>query len=920
MKTSRTLWLWVTGASYLSLHSLCLILSDSGVGLAGTSPWFAAAPAFALIVYGGLRFSSLVIPAFAVGALIALPAEMGLSRILWGLASALIIIAGAWICRVPLRVSQRSPGLAELGLGALLLFSASLATAGIASGMDGTPPFAVLFASHLSALLGVGLPLSLFLEAVLGVRAGLRQTHTPGFRAEGASQVLFVVLCVALARAWPASPLAGVAVLVPLLWIARSRGLPGVTLALVAYMVGRWAFMDLPDASLLMIQDLALVLFGVGLGALFEHLNLRMDALFSRNQAVERVLAGAQMGFWEWDGGQHLQVDRQWHGMVGYDDGWHDGLELTWRRLVHPEDLSQVLWLRDAHWKGHSRQFEAEYRLRCRDDSYRWVLDRGIVVDRDVTGQPLRMAGACLDIHVRKSSDLQQRSIVELMDSAADYIGAADINGNMIYANLSLMRLCNDADLSTVRRRHLTEYFPEQVAKCILTEGLPAAAAQGFWCIDTTLGSSAGKELPVSLQVVLHRDAAGEPRHISMIARDLSSRLRDESSRSEHVHRAELERRHESLHLLAGGLAHDMNNFLTAMMGNASLARAELHRESPAQVYFQRVEEAALEAARLCQLMHAFSGKASVCPLSVNLNDLLRELGPRLSSLCRLGLELKTELTGEGLGVTCDQGLVEEALLALVQNAVEASREGAGAILLRCTQQSIGATGAPKDALLCALAPGEYAVLEVTDQGEGIDPRLRDRVFEPYFTTKAGHAGLGLVRALAAAQAHGGTVYFSSTTASGCSVRMLLPLTKDAVRPRITEPEAPSNWRGAGLVLIIDDGESVRTVATAILESLGFTPLVAGSGHEGLRILRQHAGALRGVLLDLSMPDMDGEGVLSEIRRIDAGVPVLITSGLAEGDIEQRFKDKETAGFLRKPFSISSLRSAMYRMLEARRA
>jgi CheY-like chemotaxis protein len=213
------------------------------------------------------------------------------------------------------------------------------------------------------------------------------------------------------------------------------------------------------------------------------------------------------------------------------------------------------------------------------------------------------------------------------------------------------------------------------------------------------------------------------------------------------------------------------------------------------------------------------------------------------------------------------------------------------------------------------LAPGDYVFLEVNDNGCGMPPEVKGRIFEPFYTTKfAGH-GLGLAAVLGIVRSHHGAIKVYSEPGRGTTFKLLFP----AIPEGSQEPEKPGDevsiWRGTGLVLVIDDEETVRAVAARILESLGFAPLTAPDGAEGVRVFREHAGTLRLVLLDLTMPHMNGEETFRELCRINPGVPVVLMSGFTEKDTIDRFAGKELAGFIQKPFDRKRLQAKLHAVL-----
>jgi PAS domain S-box-containing protein len=575
--------------------------------------------------------------------------------------------------------------------------------------------------------------------------------------------------------------------------------------------------------------------------------------------------------------------------------------------------------VRDAHLKGHTPAYEAEYRLRTKAGGWKWVLDRGSVVERDAAGRPVRVAGALFDIAERKRAEAETLRQLHIVEGAPDYIGTADLQGNILYANPALLQLRGDPELAAARRRHLSEYHPAWAAQKILREAIPTALARGQWSGETALLDRQGCEFPVSQTVFVHRDGDGRPYAVSTIARDISRQQRAGAAALDAERTALQARKFESLGVLAGGMAHDFNNLLTAMLGNASLARSELPPASPVHRYFQQIENAALRAADLCQLLLAYSGKGPAAEAAVDLNALAEEVVPALQAEIGPNCVLECALSRPLPPANTDPVQLRQVVRHLVRNAAEAIGERRpGVIRIRTGTRRVELEFLREPYLSPGLPPGDYVFLEVSDDGGGLTPEVQAHLFEPFFTSKPGNHGLGLTAALGFARSHGGAIKAASEPERGSTFTVLLPLIAgEAARPAAHYEPAPG-WRSAGKLLVIDDEESVRAIAIRMLESLGFTPLVAGDGPEGLRLFGEHASSLRAVLLDLTMPRMDGEETYRELRRLNAEVSVILMSGFSEKDMVDRFKDQELAGFLQKPFERERLQACLHGILDAR--
>ena len=490
-----------------------------------------------------------------------------------------------------------------------------------------------------------------------------------------------------------------------------------------------------------------------------------------------------------------------------------------------------------------------------------------------------------------------------------------DLQGRTIFANGTLLRLRGHADLAAARGRPLSDLHPDWAVRLLFRDAIPAALEKGSWHGETAMLDREGREFPVSQLLLVHRDDDGQPAFLSTIIRDISRQKQAEVARMETERGMLQAQKLESLGVLAGGIAHDFNNLLTAMLGNASLARLELPENSPVHHSLGQIENAAVRAAELCKEMLAYSGRSQLTVARANLSTLVEDttqlLQVSISKKCVLKLELHQPLPA----VLADPTQLRQIVMNLVINASDAIGERSGVIrvctgVIRVDQAYLDATFLSPD-----LPAGDYVFLEVNDNGCGMTPEVKARIFEPFYTTKfAGH-GLGLAAVLGIVRAHRGTIKVYSEPGRGTTFKLLFPALNDGDPVPDKPRDDVAAWRGTGLALVVDDEETVRAVTARTLESLGFKPLTATDGAEGVRLFREHAGELRLVMLDLTMPHMDGEETYRELHRINPAVPVVLMSGFTEKDTIDRFAGKKLAGFIQKPFDRPRLQSKLREVL-----
>jgi nitrogen-specific signal transduction histidine kinase/CheY-like chemotaxis protein len=356
----------------------------------------------------------------------------------------------------------------------------------------------------------------------------------------------------------------------------------------------------------------------------------------------------------------------------------------------------------------------------------------------------------------------------------------------------------------------------------------------------------------------------------------------------------------ESLGAMAGGLAHDFNNLLTGIFSSLSLALSEVPESAPVRSSLDAIRDAAAGMTALTDQLALFAGRRPPSVETFELSGLVREIEDLLRSAAGRRTRLTFELDRSPLIVRADASQVRHAIANLIANARENLQDGAGAIVLR--------TG--------SLSP-ERAFFEVSDSGEGLSDRDLEGVFEP-FRGASGQQGSGIALPVvqSIARSHGGEAEVRSVPGKGTTFRVTLPKTEPAERAAKASARsvAAGPFRVGGAVLIVDDESVVRSGVAAMLESLGFETIEAKEGREGVDLFERNAERIVLVILDLTMPVMDGAEAFERIKAIRSTVPVVIMSGYAEREVSESFEGKRVAAFLHKPFGVDELGRAIRSM------
>ncbi|HEY5999128.1 MAG TPA: GAF domain-containing protein [bacterium] len=389
---------------------------------------------------------------------------------------------------------------------------------------------------------------------------------------------------------------------------------------------------------------------------------------------------------------------------------------------------------------------------------------------------------------------------------------------------------------------------------------------------------------------------------------DITERRRADEQRRQLEQQVLHAQKLESLGVLAGGIAHDFNNILMSVLGNAGLARLRVAPESPVAENLRQIELAAGRAADLARQMLAYSGKGTFTAEATDLNRLVEEMEQMLRVSISKKAVLRLRPARPLPAVDVDRTQIRQVLMNLVINASEAIGERSGVIAvstgcLRCNREYLRELRVDEE-----LPEGLYVTLEVADTGCGMDRGTVARIFDPFFTTKFTGRGLGMAAVLGIVRGHRGAIKVYSEPAKGTTFKVFLPAS--ASQPELlAAPQGEDGWRGRGLALLVDDEESVRAVGTEMLRELGFEVMIARDGCEALERYRERPADL--VLLDLTMPQMDGEQAFRELRALDPQARVVVSSGYNEMEIAGRFSGRGLAGFVQKPYTLETLRNAL---------
>ena len=397
----------------------------------------------------------------------------------------------------------------------------------------------------------------------------------------------------------------------------------------------------------------------------------------------------------------------------------------------------------------------------------------------------------------------------------------------------------------------------------------------------------------------------GKP-SVQVVIRNITERKQLEQERILYERKLLEAQKMESLGVLAGGIAHDFNNVLMTILGNAAIALLDLDQDSEPYQSVRAIEQSAREASELTKQMLAYSGKGNFLMQAINLNEIMHTMDTLLHSAIPKSVTLTFDLSATIPEIEGDPAQLRQIMLNLLTNAGEAIGERNGHILVKTYSQTW--TVAPPAVAVAPHVPaGTYVCFEVIDTGIGITNETREKMFDPFFSTKFTGRGLGLAVVLGIIRGHRGTIDVRSQPNRGTSIRVFLPVIKRV--EKIAHPTPPPST--STRILVVDDEPSVRWVTERVLKRLGFDVLACNDGKSAIETLQQHLNDIACVLLDLTMPIMNGEQTLKALRAIKPNLPIIMMSGYSEETASTHIKRSNLVAFLQKPFTISELQETL---------
>jgi len=649
--------------------------------------------------------------------------------------------------------------------------------------------------------------------------------------------------------------------------------------------------------------------------------------LAAREKSLQLALAAGRMGTWDWDiasgkivwGGAHEEL---W----GMEPGSFGGTYEEFETRVHPEDRANLS--ADVNRALASRgEYVCEYRVLWSDGSVRWMAGRGHGI-YDANGSAIRMTGVVHDITERRSAEAE-RAVAQaqlqasearahgILDSMFAFVGLFSLDGILLHANRAPLEAAQ-IDPAEVIGRPVIETFwinHSTHAQQQLSAAIARAARGETVREDLDVRVAGGSLIVLDTMLGPLHDPQGNIVQVVASGVDVTERRQAEAERQKLEAQLWQAQKMEALGTLAGGVAHDFNNILSAIAGNAELARQDIGGGHSAAPSIEEIRKATQRARFLVQQILAFSRKQPSERRTTALKSVVEECAAMLRATLPASVELNVNCCDDAPNVLADVTQIHQVLLNLGTNAWHALNGLAGRIGITLEVATVDERLAQQHSQLHV---GRYACLQVSDTGTGMTEPQLARIFEPFYTTKSvgQGTGLGLSVVDGIVKSHEGAICVASTLGTGSTFRLYFPAVDDA--PAESASVTPHVPRGQGQhILYVDDDEALVWLTVKMLERNGYRVTGFTQPSRALATLQADPKQFDLVVTDFTMPGTSGIQVARQLKQLDPDLPVILVSGYVTDDLKRQARETGIRRVISKPQTVSDLCEAVERELLA---
>ena len=514
------------------------------------------------------------------------------------------------------------------------------------------------------------------------------------------------------------------------------------------------------------------------------------------------------------------------------------------------------------------------------------------------------------DVSERKLADKilkeEKKFIENALNTMKDIFFVFDLEGGFLRWNKTMNVVTGYTDRE-ISLKKVTDFFREDEKERV-SEAILKGIEEGSASVEAIVVTKDNRQIPYAFNASRLSDTQNQPIGISGFGRDITEHRRLESQ-LRHAQKM------EAVGTLAGGIAHDFNNILNAILGYGNMVAETLEAGSPVKENMNEVLIAADRASELARKLLVFSRKDVVNKvMSVDINEIIRDLEKMLTRIIRESIEFNIELVDMPLTVLADAGHIEQVLINLAVNAKDAMHEG-GRLTISTGLEEVD------DDYVATYGygkPGRYCLITVTDTGQGMDAETQKKIFEPFFTTKGigKGTGLGLAICYGIIKQYGGYTNVYSEPGQGTVFKIYLPLSEETATMEKDEEAAAPVKHGNETVLVAEDDASLRKLGKIVLESFGYSVITAVDGEDAIVKFMENRERINIVMVDMIMPKKNGKEVGEAIRKVSPGVKILFASGYTMDIIKGKELVESGSDFIHKPFTPKDLLIKVREMLD----
>lgn len=621
-------------------------------------------------------------------------------------------------------------------------------------------------------------------------------------------------------------------------------------------------------------------------------------------QRLTLATSSAKIGVWDFDVVEDRLIwDDRMYELYGIKAEEFGGAYEAWKQGVHPDDLTAA----DANIQtaiAGEREFHPEFRVVWPDGQVRFIEAHAIVL-RDDTGKALRMIGVNWDITERKLAEVSLHRQALMFQNITDGVILTDPEGYIIDWNPAAEKMFGYTKAEVLGQTPGILYRDEE-SVTLTQQIIDVMTREGQWSGEITFIRKDGTIGLSETVVVPFLDDQGQLIATIGLNHDITEKKQLEAQ----YLRAQ---RLESIGTLAGGIAHDLNNILTPIVGIAGLLPLKIpHLDEQSQHLIEMLQVSAHRGADLVQQILSFSRGIEGNRMMLQVGHLISEVKDFVEKTFPKAIKLEINLPNDLRLVNGDATQLHQVLMNLCVNARDAMPCG-GTLSLSAENLKVDETYAQ---MYLEAQVGPYVVISVADTGVGMAPETLERIFDPFFTTKevGKGTGLGLSTLMGIVKSHGGFVTVESQVRSGTKFVVYLPAVDDTNTP---QPEADTYAVGQGeLILVVDDEAPIREITTATLEAYNYRVIPANTGIEAISQYGQHQDDIDAILMDMMMPEMDGATAIQTLKAINPQVKIIVVTGLVSREQNPADTNLEVDAFLSKPYKAETLMNVLKGVLK----